>query len=81
MKNVELILKSFNLKYLLKHTFIIFTGFSAITCYALVDLHFIGKIGSDELAASNFAAFPISSFIATIIVLFYLHQTVNGMGA
>lgn len=66
-KNVELILKGSISGYLLKHTFVIFLGLIAITSLALVDLYFIGKIGSDEYAAANFAA-PVLLFGINVLL-------------
>ncbi len=67
MENVELILKGSISGYLLKHTVVIFLGLIALTSLALVDLYFIGKIGSDEFVAANFAA-PVLLFGLNVLL-------------
>jgi putative MATE family efflux protein len=67
MKNVELILRGNITSYLLQHTLTIFVGLLALSSLALIDLYFIGQVGSEELAAVSFAA-PILLFCINLLL-------------
>lgn len=67
MKNVELILGGNITSYLLRHTLTIFIGLLALSSLALIDLYFIGKLGTEELAAVSFAA-PILLFCINLLL-------------
>ena len=61
MKNVQLILGGNITQYLLRHTVTIFIGLVCLSSLALVDMYFIGQLGSEELTAVSFGA-PVLLF-------------------
>ena len=73
MKIVELILNGSISGYLLKHTFIIFGGLITINSLVLVDLHFIGKFGSNEIAASILLLFRSQVLLQRLLYYFILY--------
>ncbi len=61
MKNVELILRGNVSNYLLRHSATIYIGLVCLSSLALVDMYFIGQLGSAELTAVSFGA-PVLLF-------------------